>query len=244
MTKIFITGSSTGLGALTAKELIAQGNEVVLHARNEARAKEALKENPVVTHVVIGDLGKKEDILSVAKQVNQSGQFDVIIHNAGVYTQDARLTYTVNINIEAPYLLTILIEKPKRIIYVSSDMHCGSILNINQLVQETDYSSSKLALLLLMKVVSRLWPDVLVNAVDPGWVPTRMGGAGANDSLEGGYSSQVWLASGEDKSALSSGNYYYHKKLSRYDERVENIDLQNQLLAKLEELTQIKFLKK
>ncbi|TRZ39655.1 hypothetical protein CEQ21_01435 [Niallia circulans] len=104
--------------------------------------------------MVIGDLGKKEDILSVAKQVNQSGHFDVIIHNAGVYTQDARLTYTVNI--EAPYLLTSLIEKPKRIIYVSSDMHRGSILNINQLVQKTDYSSSKLALLLLMKAVSRL----------------------------------------------------------------------------------------
>lgn len=238
MEKIFITGSSTGLGALAAKELIAQGNEVVLHARNDARAKEALKENPGATQVVIGDLGRKEEILSVAKQANQFGRFDVIIHNAGVYTTDARLTYTVNI--EAPYILTSLIEKPKRIIYVSSGMHRGSRLNIDHLEQGTDYSSSKLALLLLMKAVSRLWPDVLVNAVDPGWVPTRMGGAGANDSLEGGYSSQVWLASGEDKNALSSGNYYYHKKLSRYDERVENIDLQNQLLAKLEEATQIK----
>lgn len=134
--KIFITGSSTGLGALTAKSLLAKGNDVVLHARNEKRAEDALKFNPQASDVVIGDLSKFEDIKSIAHQVNKLGPFDVIIHNAGVYTNDS--SQTLAVNVVAPYMLTNLINLPKRLIYISSGMHVGSRLDVNKL-NDLDY---------------------------------------------------------------------------------------------------------
>jgi len=232
--KIFITGSSTGLGALTAKSLLAKGNDVVLHARNEKRAEDALKFNPQASAVGIGDLSKVEDVKSIAQQVDKLGPFDVIIHNAGVYTNDS--SQTLAVNVVAPYMLTNLINLPKRLIYISSGMHVGSRLDVNKL-DDLDYSGSKLAVLLIAKAVERKHPEVIVNSIDPGWVPTRMGGSGANDSLEGGYQGQVWLASGDDKQAVTSGNYYYHSKLSQYDERVDNTEFQNQLVDKLAQIT-------
>ncbi len=86
MDKILITGSTDGLGFLTAKRLIADGQEVVLHARNAQRAKEVLLRLPQVKHVVIGDLSSRNDVEDLAQQINQLGPFDTIIHNAGVYS--------------------------------------------------------------------------------------------------------------------------------------------------------------
>lgn len=239
MVKILITGSSTGLGALTATDLLAQHNDVVLHARNQERAEAALSRNPTAFNVLIGDLSKLADIRSIAQQANKVGPFDVVIHNAGVDSPNSRLTSTVNVM--APYMLTRLIDRPKRLIYVSSGMHRGASLNIENLESTVDYSGSKLALLMLMKYVSNHWTNTIVNAVDPGWVPTRMGGPEANDNLKQGYSSQVWLATGNDSQALKTGNYYYHKSLSRYDQRVDNQSLQQELIQKLETLTDVKF---
>lgn len=239
MAKILITGSSTGLGALAAEELLAQNNDVVLHARNQERAKDALDRNPSASGVLIGDLSKLSDVHSIAQQANQMGHFDSIIHNAGVDSNDSLLTSTVNIM--APYMLTKLIDRPNRLIYVSSGMHRGAALNIENLDSTVDYSGSKLALLLFMKYVSDNWTGTIVNAVDPGWVPTRMGGAAANDDLKQGYESQVWLASSNDTQAKKSGNYYYHKSLSRYDQRVDNRMMQQELIRKLETLTNVEF---
>lgn len=239
MSKIFITGSSTGLGALTAKKLINLGNDVTLHARNRQRAIDALKENPQAKGVIVGDLSQLNDIKSIAEQVNGLGKFDTIIHNAGVSTPDSFLTSRVNV--EAPYMLTALINKPNRIIYVSSGMHKGANLNIAKLEETVDYSASKLALMLIMKKVSNIWNDVSVNAIGPGWVPTRMGGTAATDDLTQGYLSQVWLATSNDPQALKSGNYYYHMSLSKYDDRSDDLNFQNKLFKKLYDLTRISF---
>ncbi|WP_338207990.1 SDR family NAD(P)-dependent oxidoreductase [Lactiplantibacillus paraxiangfangensis] len=235
--KIFITGSSTGLGALTAKRLLAQGHEVVLHARNAQRAQAALEFNPQASHVVIGDLADVDAVKMMAKQVNQLGPFDVIIHNAGVYTND--YAQTLAVNLVAPYLLTNLITLPKRLIYVSSGMHIGATIDLLTLKKLT-YSASKLAILMLAKAVAQKHPEVIVNSVDPGWVPTRMGGAGADDSLADGYQSQVWLASGQDQAALTSGHYYYHRQLAKYDERVDDPNQRKQLIETLAHQTGVK----
>lgn len=233
MESIFITGSTEGFGYLTAKSLIEAGNEVTLHARNQQRADDVSKKLKGAKHIVIGDLANREDIESIADQVNSIGTFDIVIYNAGVSTPDTNLT--LKVNVEAPYLLTMLINKPKRIIYVSSGMHKGAKLDINDLSGTTDYSSSKLQVLLLMKIFAKQFPDTIVTAVDPGWVPTRMGGSMATDDLNMGFSSQVKLATSDD-SALT-GSYFYHLKPDRYDSRVDDTDLQQQLLKKLQEIT-------
>jgi NAD(P)-dependent dehydrogenase (short-subunit alcohol dehydrogenase family) len=85
MGRIFITGSADGLGLLAAKSLIAKGHQVVVHARNEKRKLEGLGDVKGLEGIVIGDLSNLEETKDLAKQVNDLGSFDAIIHNAGLY---------------------------------------------------------------------------------------------------------------------------------------------------------------
>src|SRR5438128_4336180 len=121
MARIFITGSADGLGHLTAKALINQGHTIVLHARNAERARDAIKKNPKAENVLTGDLSNMEETIQLAHQVNESGAFDTVIHNAGVYQVPGKQIFSVNTI--APYILTCLIKKPQRLIYLSSGMH-------------------------------------------------------------------------------------------------------------------------
>lgn len=154
-----------------------------------------------------------------------------------MYTNDVALTY--HVNVLAPYLLTCFIERPKRLIYIASGMHMGARLDIDKLADGLDYSGSKLAVMLLMKKVARVFTNTAVNAVDPGWVPTRMGGSAANDDLAAGYLSQVWLSQSNQQLATESGNCYYHRQFEKYDRRVDDEKLQDDLSSKLAELTQV-----
>src|ERR1700691_4465585 len=84
MARVFITGSSDGLGKMAAQLLIEQGHGVVLHARNERRGREAMEGVPGAESVVIGDLSSIAQTRQVADQVNALGAFDAVIHNAGI----------------------------------------------------------------------------------------------------------------------------------------------------------------
>ncbi|MQS75535.1 SDR family NAD(P)-dependent oxidoreductase [Companilactobacillus halodurans] len=237
MAKIFVTGSTTGLGFLIAKDLIAKGNEVILHARNDAKKTKVEKELPKAKAVVVGDLSSISEVKSIADQVNKLGTMDAIIQNAGVYNNDSKMTFDVNVL--APYLLTALINKPKRMVYTSSGMHQGSSLNLDDLENETSYSSSKLQVILLMKQVAKKWPDVAVNSVDPGWVPTRMGGKFANDDLTMGYTTQIELATAE-KYQKTTGHDFHHLRIASYDKRIDDEKIQTEFIEKLVEMTGIK----
>src|SRR5919202_757069 len=188
MARIFITGSADGLGQLAAKALIARGHQVVLHARNERRGREALDKVPGAESVVTADLGSVDETKQLASKVNALGQFDAVIHNAGVYNASAEGIFAVNTL--APYILTCLIRRPERLIYLSSDMHLRGRSKLESFKTETSrisYSDSKLHVLMLCMAAARKWPQVYANAVDPGWVPTKMGGRGAPDDLQKGY---------------------------------------------------------
>src|ERR1051325_6489168 len=89
MARIFITGSADGLGHLAAKALIAQGHEVVIHARNETRGQQALDGARGAAGVVTADLAIIDDTKELAAKVNALGAFDAVIHNAGVYQDSA-----------------------------------------------------------------------------------------------------------------------------------------------------------
>jgi len=242
MTRIFITGSADGLGQLSAKSLIEEGHHVVLHARNAERGRDAIKKNPEAEAVVTGDLSNMEETKNLADQVNRLGTFDVVIHNAGVYQTSAKQIFAVNTI--APYILTCLIEKPKRLIYLSSGMHLhghSKLENFKTGIDRITYSDSKLHVLLLCMTVARKWPDVYSNAVDPGWVPTKMGGRGAPDNLQQGYETQVWLAAGNDEKALVSGRYFFHRKERHHNPEADDILLQERFLNLCKEITGISF---
>jgi NAD(P)-dependent dehydrogenase (short-subunit alcohol dehydrogenase family) len=241
MARIFITGSSAGLGQLAAQSLIEQGHEVILHARNEKRAEDALESVPDAETVLIGDLSKIEETKQLAKDVNDLGRFDTIIHNAGVYRTSGNKILAVNTL--APYILTCLIQKPKRLIYLSSGMHKGGNPSFEKIKSGTSvtYSDSKFHDVLLAKAVARKWPDVFSNAVNPGWVPTKMGGSGASDDLDKGYETQIWLAISEDEKAKVSGRYFYHKKEANVHSRADDARLQDEFLDVCEQITGVRF---
>lgn len=238
MSKIFITGSSDGLGKLAAESLIAQGHEVVLHARSIQRATEAGAKVAGHAEVLIGDLSRISDTRQLAQHANDYGAFDVVIHNAGVYQTSSELIFAVNSL--APYILTCLMHKPKRLIYVSSGMHRSGDPDFDRLSStKISYSTSKLHNVLLSNVMARHWPDVLSNAVDPGWVPTKMGGAGATGDLQKGYETQVWLATSDEEEATVSGEYFYHKEARACHPAADEKDVQEAYIRMCEKETGI-----
>ena len=250
MSRILITGSTDGLGRFAAQSLLSQGHRVVLHARNTDRAQEVRASLPTAEHVVIGDLSVVSQIGSVAEQVNQLGRFDAVIHNAGVYVKSPQsgdgLPITFAVNTLAPYMLTALIQRPQRLVYLSSSMHAGASADFSDIDWKrrawnavAAYSESKLYVLMLALAVARYWPDVGSNAVDPGWVPTRMGGSSATDDLDEGYRTQVWLAVSQDKAACVSGKYFYHRRQQTPDSTACDENKQDQLIAICSQLSGI-----
>lgn len=241
MARVFITGSSAGLGQLAAKSLIKQGHEVVLHARNEKRAEDALESVPDAKTVLMGDLSNIEETKQLAEDVNALGRFDAVIQNAGILHASGERILTVNTL--APYILTCLIQKPKRLIYLSSGMHKSGAASPEKIKsgKGVSYSDSKFHMVLLAKAVARKWPDVYSNAVDPGWVPTKMGGSAASDDLDKGYETQVWLAASDDEKAMVSGRYFYHKKEANYQTKADDTELQDEFLDACSEVTGVDF---
>jgi NAD(P)-dependent dehydrogenase (short-subunit alcohol dehydrogenase family) len=224
MSRIFVTGSADGLGKMAAQLLIEQGHKVILHARNKARAQAVLAAVPGAETVVVGDAASISQTRDIAEEINRLGPLDAVIHNVAVGYREPRriqtedgLPHVFAINTLAPYLLTALIHRPKRLIYLSSGLHRSGDLSLEDLAWErrpwqgtSAYSDSKLHNVLLACAVARRWPDVLSNALEPGWVPTKMGGPGAPDDLDAGHRTQVWLAVSEDAAARVSGSYFYH----------------------------------
>ena len=222
--KIFITGSTTGLGEIAGEKLLKAGHEVLFHARSKSSQLKSDRQ------YVFGDLSHKEEIASLAEQVNAHGPFDSIIHNAGLYQAPAKDLFIVNVL--APYMLTTLIQKPQRLIYLSSGMHLGGHVNLKE-IENLNYSDSKLYVLMLTKYFARKWSDCFVNAVDPGWVPTRMGGSNAPDDLQKGAETQAWLAVSNDSSALVSGEYFHHMKIHQSNPQAESVQDQDELVNNL-----------
>jgi NAD(P)-dependent dehydrogenase (short-subunit alcohol dehydrogenase family) len=251
MSRIFITGSADGLGQMAAQLLVRAGHRVVLHARNEGRAAEAAAAVPGVEATTFGDLSSIEQCRELADQVNALGAFDAVIHNAGIGYREPRRVATVDglshvfaVNSLAPYILTALIRKPKRLVYLSSGMHTGGDSSLDdpqwsgrRWSGSQAYSDTKLHDVLLAFGVARRWPAVPSNAVSPGWVATRMGGAGAPDDLDQGFKTQAWLAVSDDPGARVTGRYLYHRRPKEVNPAAEDPKLQDRLLDHCREVS-------
>ena len=256
MARVFITGSSDGLGRMAAQLLVEQGHKVVLHARNEQRAKEAMAAVRDGEGVLVGDLSSIEQTQSVAEQVNQLGEFDAVIHNAGVgYHSQTRgetedgLPREFAVNTLAPYILTALIKSPKRLVYLSSGLHQQGDASVKDLLWKERpwqglqaYSDTKLHDVLLAFAAARRWPGVLSNAVEPGWVATKMGGPNASDDLDQGHRTQVWLAVAEDPAAKVSREYFYHIRRRTPQGETRDVSVQEKLLNECQRISGVEWL--
>jgi NAD(P)-dependent dehydrogenase (short-subunit alcohol dehydrogenase family) len=245
MARVLITGSSDGLGLLAARLLIRDGHRVVVHGRNERRSRDALSGAAGAEAVVTGDLSTIAGARVVAEEANRLGRFDAVIHNAGIGSRETRrvesepgVPQIFAVNVLAPYLLTALLERPDRLVFVSSGMHRGVRPRMDDLLWTrrawngaAAYGESKLCDVLLAFAVARRWTNVSSNAIEPGWVPTKMGGPSAPGDLEEGAFTQAWLAASEDALARSTGRYFYHQRQRAQNPIANDVETQEALIA-------------
>ena len=207
MTRVLVTGSTDGLGRRSAEALLDSGNDVVVHARSDERAQVLQPLLDRGATLVIGDLASEPVVREIVDEIAQL-DVDAIIHNAGVN----RGHQIFAINVLAPYLMTALSPQIHRHVYLSSGMHLSGSTTVDmQQEGSVSYADSKLIVTAFAAALPRYRPDVVAHAVDPGWVPTRMGGAGAPDDLEAGHETQDWLATTDDPSARAFG-YWFHRE--------------------------------
>jgi NAD(P)-dependent dehydrogenase (short-subunit alcohol dehydrogenase family) len=250
MARIFITGSTDGLGRAAARSLLNDGHEVVLHARSTERASTLADLASQAAGVVIGDLRSAAETLRIAEQINAIGRMDAVIHNAGIYTVPTRGSTAeghasiLAVNTLAPFMLTAVMERPDRLVYLSSGLHRGgegSLRDLDWTERPWDparaYAESKLHVVALAFFLARRWPEVLSNAVDPGWVRTRMGGASAPIDIDTGQRTQSWLAVSTDPAAMVSGRYWHHLRPEQPAAEAADAVFQNEMVARLQELT-------
>lgn len=251
MARVLVTGSADGLGQMAARLLVEQGHEVVLHGRSEQRGRDAMAGVPGAEKVVIGDLSSTREIRHVAEQANALGSFDAVIHNAAIGYREPRRVTTEDglppvfaVNTLAPYILTALIRRPKRLIYLSSGLHQSGDASSDDLLWERRrwqgqqaYADTKLHDVMLAFAVARRWGEVFSNALDPGWVATKMGGSRAADDLDQGHRTQVWLAVSEDTTAKVTGQYFYHMKVRAPNPASRDVEQQEKLLEACRELS-------
>ena len=254
MAHVFITGSSTGLGLAAAQLLASEGHSVVIHGRDKTRTQQAHRQVPAAVGTVTGDLARADGVRSVADQANELGPFDAVIHNAGLgFREPTRNTTTdgharvLAVNVLAPYLLTAWMTPAKRLVYLSSGLHRSGDDSLHDIDWNSRpwngyqaYNDSKLFDATLAFAIARLRPETLSNALEPGWVATRMGGAGAPDDLALAHVTQSWLAVSDDPQALVSGQYFFHQKLATAHPSASNHSFQDKLLDHLELLTGVR----
>ncbi|KAM3417163.1 hypothetical protein BST61_g8737 [Cercospora zeina] len=249
MARILITGSASGLGLLSAQALAARGHEVHLHARSASRASEAKAACPAAKSCFVANLSSLSEVKRLASEINQTasteGPWDAIIHNAAVMhgvsgknapEGDYGLLFATNTL--APYVITSLVKGgAKRHVFLGSQMHAGGDASLKNL-RHCGYGDSKLHDIMLAFGFARKLQDDGVeecNVLDPGWVPTKMGGAGAPDSIDESVQTYVALAEGVG----CSGQYFgpAAKEGRRVQPAAKQVETQEKLFARMADIS-------
>jgi NAD(P)-dependent dehydrogenase (short-subunit alcohol dehydrogenase family) len=252
MARVWVTGSADGIGRAAAEAMVADGHEVLVHGRSAARADDAHAAVPAAIGAVAGDLRSLDEVRALADAAAAYGPFDAVIHNAGVMLDDATprpvtidgLEESFAVNVAAPYLLTAVMPRPARLVFLSSGMHMSGRPMLDDLEWERRpyrgtqaYCDSKLEITAFAFAVAARYRDTLSNAVDPGWVRTRMGGASAPVSLAKGAAAPVRLAKSKDKSVRVTGQYFSRGVPHPAHRLASDHAFQDGLLAALEKIT-------
>ena len=252
MVRVFVTGSSDGIGLAAAKLLASHGHQVTLHARNASRAAEAQQALPAAERVLVADISNVAGAKDLAAQANASGPWDCVVHNAGLgftgtkwKTEDG-IAATFAVNTLAPYVITSLMEKPKRLLYLSSSLHMSGDANLEDVTwakrwERHDamqaYSDTKLHDVMLAEAVARRWPDVQSCSLDPGWVKTKMGGSGAPGTTEKPAGAIAEFAAGTGVTSGQTGVYFNPSGIQKPHKGALRDEQQDRLITLCEEMS-------
>ncbi|KAM0722596.1 hypothetical protein Q7P37_002037 [Cladosporium fusiforme] len=250
MARILITGSSDGIGQQAAKILSERGHQVFLHARNENRASQAKAAIPKAHGVIIGDLSTVSDVKKLAAEANKSGPFDTVIHNAGLGLQTNGektadgVAQIFAVNSMAPFVLTALMDKPKRLLYMSSGLHQGGDPSLEDVTwasrefRPSDaYNDTKMHNVVLSKAVAKRWPDVQSASLDPGWIRTKMGGPTATGTVDAPAEMIAAYAVGESAAGDKTGIYLNPGGVGEPHDATKQSEKQDQLLGIYEKIS-------
>jgi len=243
MALVCITGSTDGIGLAAARQLLADGHEVLVHARSTERGDPVLAELSALgkARLVVADLADLDQVRALADVV---GDVDVLVHNAGVWpdagaprsAQGHELTFAVNAL--APHLLTALLRERlrDRLVFLGSGMAGSGRVDPDRLGAATDpwqaYADSKAVDVALALGWARRLPDLRVGAVEPGWVKTKLAAAGAPGDVRSG-GARVAVAAADP---AWPGGYTAGTRPARLPEALTSTRLQDELLAAMDRL--------
>jgi NAD(P)-dependent dehydrogenase (short-subunit alcohol dehydrogenase family) len=206
-----VTGGNRGIGYELVKQLAQKGFKVILASRDSEMGHEVaqkLKESNLDVSLLVMDVNNQESIRQAAITVNERyGKLDVLINNAGVYLEENKKLVAMDPSILEKTMATNffgvyhvirsfipLMEKQGygRIINVSSEYGAMSEMSYPGVGA---YKLSKFALNGLTRLVAaEINSDIKINAVDPGWVSSDMGGPSAPRTPKQAAESIIWLA--------------------------------------------------
>ena len=212
-----VTGGNRGIGLEVCRQLAAAGQHVVLTARDPARAAAAAQRLGVRAEQL--DVTDPDSVTACAQRLDAAGvAVDVLVNNAGVYpgtpvllAREAELTEAFQINALGVWRTCRAFVPPMR------DRGWGRVVAVSTASAQMGGSPpaaaawSKTALNALTRIVAaEAGPRVLVNAADPGWVATRLGGSDAPTSLAEGADTVVWLATLPDDGP--TGDFWHRRQ--------------------------------
>jgi NAD(P)-dependent dehydrogenase (short-subunit alcohol dehydrogenase family) len=218
-----ITGANRGIGYEVARQLAALGLGVVLGSRDPAAGQQAARQLKGEVRVEQLDVSEPGSVDACADRLASADiAIDVLVNNAGLYTTTPLLEIEEPALIEALQVNLIGAWRTSRAFVPGMrERGWGRVVNIStgyahiaeSAPQAGAYGLSKAALNALTRMIAtEAEPAVKVNCMSPGWVETRMGGAGATTTVEEGADTAVWLATLPDDGP-TDGFFYQRKRI-------------------------------
>lgn len=235
---VLVTGATAGIGEEMARQLVQRGARVLVHGRNPERA-EAAVERIGGGDPVVADLGSFAEVRALIETI---GALDALVNNAGIGygTAPGRGERTVDgheptwqVNFLSAFLLSAGLRdrlSGGRIVHLSSGVHSSGSVDLEQPDEPrtaTPYAQSKIALVMLAREQAERWPDVTANACSPGWIATKMGGAGGG-SISQGADTPLWLLTDPSLDGVS-GRYFWERSEEDPNPQAEDADARRRL---------------
>lgn len=240
---VCLTGSTDGIGLAAARQLAAGGHRLVVHGRTAERG--APVAEALGAELVTGDLAVLDEVRGLAEQLRALGGVDVLAHNAGVWVRGDTPRVTVDgfettfaVNVLAPHLLTALLGDAVRgrLLWLGSGMAASGRPKPTALGSARDprqaYADSKACDVALALAWARRRPDLVVAAVDPGWVRTKLASAGAPGEVEDGGDGLAYCCTAD----LGGAPYWKDRAPTPVPGRLRDAGLQDALLRELDRL--------